>query len=59
LIVNGDCVHVGGNDEYDLLPGKLRLLESIPLHVFLGNHVHRDDFTSTFRERTEATTAFC
>jgi 3',5'-cyclic AMP phosphodiesterase CpdA len=53
LIVNGDCVHVGGRDEYDLLASKFALLETIPIHVTMGNHDHRGDFTNAFRERTE------
>ena len=51
LIVNGDCVHVGGRDEHDLLAHKFALLETIPVHVTMGNHDHRDDFTNAFRER--------
>lgn len=53
LILNGDCVHVGGRDEYDLLDDKFALLETIPIHVTMGNHDHRDDFTKAFRKRTK------
>lgn len=52
LIVNGDCVHVGGRDEYDLLASKFALLKMIPIHVTMGNHDHRGDFTKAFQERT-------
>jgi len=53
LIVNGDCVHVGGREEYDLLGRKFSLLETIPIHVTMGNHDHRGDFANAFRERTK------
>lgn len=52
LILNGDCVHVGGKEEYALLARKFDLLDTIPIHVTMGNHDHRDDFASAFRERT-------
>jgi len=51
LILNGDCVHVGGNDEYSLLASQFEALEKIPLHVTMGNHDHRNDFSKVFRER--------
>ena len=53
LILNGDCVHVGGKDEYDQLASKFALLE-VPIHVTMGNHDHRDDFVKTFQERKRA-----
>lgn len=52
LIVNGDCVHVGGTEEYDLLARKFALIEEIPIHVTMGNHDHRDNFTGVFREKS-------
>ena len=52
LILNGDCVHVGGKEEYALLASKFALLDSIPIHVTMGNHDHRDDFAHAFREQT-------
>ena len=51
LILNGDCVHVGGSDEYGLLASQFEALEKIPLHVTMGNHDHRNDFSRVFRER--------
>lgn len=50
VILNGDCVHVGGKDEYDQLANKFALLERLPIHVTMGNHDHRDDFVKAFRE---------
>jgi 3',5'-cyclic AMP phosphodiesterase CpdA len=52
ILLNGDCVHVGGKDEYELLAHKFALLETFPIHVTMGNHDHRDDFTNTFQEHT-------
>jgi len=52
LILNGDCVHVGGKEEHALLASKFALLDTIPIHVTMGNHDHRDDFANAFRERT-------
>ena len=48
LILNGDCVHVGGKEEYDLLARKVALLETTPIHLTMGNHDHRDNFSSVF-----------
>jgi 3',5'-cyclic-AMP phosphodiesterase len=53
LILNGDCVHVGGKEEYALLASKFALLDAIPIHVTMGNHDHRDEFGTAFRERTD------
>ena len=52
LILNGDCVHVGGKEEHALLASKFALLDTIPIHVTMGNHDHRDDFAAEFREGT-------
>ncbi|MDP7018277.1 MAG: metallophosphoesterase, partial [Pirellulaceae bacterium] len=52
LILNGDCVHVGGQQEYALLASKFALLDTIPIHVTMGNHDHRQDFATAFRDRT-------
>ena len=54
LILNGDCVHVGGKEEYELLARKFALLEKVPIHVTMGNHDHRDNFSDVFRERTQS-----
>ena len=51
LILNGDCVHVGGKDEYDLLADRFSLLDSLPIHVTMGNHDHRGDFASAFKDK--------
>ncbi len=48
LILNGDCVHVGGEDEYGLLADNFSLLRKVPIHVTMGNHDHRGDFASAF-----------
>ncbi|MEO2033782.1 MAG: metallophosphoesterase [Planctomycetaceae bacterium] len=53
LILNGDCVHVGGREEYELLARKFALLQTIPIHVTMGNHDHRDNFSHTFRDRAD------
>lgn len=52
LILNGDCVHVGGNEEYEMLADRFALLDEIPIHVTMGNHDHRRDFTSVFKQKT-------
>ena len=54
LILSGDCVHVGGNEEYELLAEKLALLETIPIHLAMGNHDHRDNFSTVFAERAQS-----
>lgn len=51
LLLNGDCVHVGGREEYDQLAQKFELLKNIPIHVTMGNHDHRGDFARAFRDR--------
>ena len=51
LILNGDCVHVGGREEYELLARKFELLKKIPIHVTMGNHDHRQNFSDVFRGR--------
>ena len=51
MILNGDCVHVGGKDEYNQLARKFALFKETPIHVTMGNHDHRDDFFSAFREQ--------
>lgn len=50
LILNGDCVHVGGRDEYAQLAAKFELFADTPIHVTMGNHDQRDDFSQAFRE---------
>ena len=52
MILNGDCVHVGGRAEYAQLATKFDLFENTPIHVTMGNHDQRDDFSQAFRERT-------
>jgi predicted phosphodiesterase len=54
LVLSGDCVHVGGKEEYELLARKLKLLDTIPIHVAMGNHDHRDNFSNVFREQTQS-----
>ncbi|MBP86590.1 MAG: hypothetical protein CMJ64_07740 [Planctomycetaceae bacterium] len=54
LVLSGDCVHVGGKEEYELLARKLALLETIPIHLAMGNHDHRDNFSNVFREQTQS-----
>ncbi|MGB0578702.1 MAG: metallophosphoesterase family protein [Limisphaerales bacterium] len=54
LILNGDCVHVGGREEYDQLADKFALIESPPIHVTMGNHDHRGDFARAFGEGSRA-----
>ena len=54
LILNGDCVHMGGREEYDLLARKLQLLETIPIHLAMGNHDHRENFSEVFQEQAQA-----
>ena len=49
MILNGDCVHVGGKDEYNQLASKFALFQETPIHVTMGNHDHRDDFFCAFR----------
>ena len=57
MILNGDCVHVGGEDEYNQLARKFALFRETPIHVTMGNHDHRDDFFNAFRNhRNEAGT---
>ena len=51
MFLNGDCVHVGGRDEYDQLASKFDLFKDIPIHVTMGNHDQRDDFYRTFQDR--------
>ena len=51
LILNGDCVHVGGKDEYDQLADKFAMFEELPIHVTMGNHDHRGDFVKTFQDQ--------
>lgn len=53
LILNGDCVHVGGKEEYRLLADRFALLEDIPIHVTMGNHDHRGDFASGFKQERD------
>ena len=53
LILNGDCVHVGGNEEYGLLADRFALLKTLPIHVTMGNHDHRSNFAGIFRQRTK------
>ncbi len=52
MLLNGDCVHVGGKDEYAQLATKFDLFKDTPIHVTMGNHDQRDDFSHAFRERT-------
>ena len=54
LILSGDCVHVGGQEEYELLARKLALFETIPIHLAMGNHDHRDNFSNVLRERAQS-----
>ena len=51
MILNGDCVHVGGADEYNQLARKFALFRETPIHVTMGNHDHRDDFFNAFRNQ--------
>jgi len=51
MILNGDCVHVGGKDEYDQLANKFALFKNTPIHVTMGNHDHRDDFVKTIQKQ--------
>ncbi len=51
LILNGDCVHVGGAEEYGILADRFGLLKETPIHVTMGNHDHRGDFASAFEQR--------
>ena len=51
MILNGDCVHVGGKDEYSQLATKFALFNETPIHVTMGNHDHRGDFINAFREQ--------
>lgn len=51
MILNGDCVHVGGKDEYNQLASKFALFNETPIHVTMGNHDHRDDFFNAFRNQ--------
>jgi len=50
MILNGDCVHVGGKDEYSQLGSKFALLKNTPIHMTMGNHDHRGDFASAFKD---------
>ena len=51
VILNGDCVHVGGDEEYGLLADRFKLLSDTPIHVTMGNHDHRGDFATAFEQR--------
>lgn len=51
VILNGDCVHVGGAEEYGILADRFELLRELPIHVTMGNHDHRGDFASAFEQR--------
>lgn len=51
LILNGDCVHVGGKEEYGILAEKFGLLKALPIHVTMGNHDHRGDFAGAFEQK--------
>lgn len=53
LLLNGDCVHVGGQQEHDQLARKFSLFPNTPIHVTMGNHDHRDDFRAAFQERDD------
>ncbi len=52
MLLDGDCVHVGGRGEYAQLAAKFDLFKDTPIHVTMGNHDQRDDFSQAFRERT-------
>ena len=53
LILNGDCVHVGGKEEYGILAEKFGLIKELPIHVTMGNHDHRSDFAGAFDQQTK------
>ncbi len=52
LVLNGDCVHVGGKEEYGILTEKFGLLKALPIHVTMGNHDHRSEFASALDQQT-------
>ncbi len=53
LLLNGDCVHVGGKQEHEQLAEKFALFKDTPIHVTMGNHDHRDDFRKAFQKRKD------
>ena len=54
VILNGDCVHVGGAEEYELLARKFASLKKLPIHVTMGNHDHRANFLKALGNETQS-----
>ena len=53
MLLNGDCVHVGGRQEHEQLAEKFALFEDTPIHATMGNHDHRDDFRKAFQKQDD------